>query len=209
MTHRERLVQRIEWLLTHDQATPTGDAIALPLLELVPSPPHADWHWLPGFVTFTPATDWLPRVDSDIDVTALRAGLLLLHDFIGESHQQSQSIEGKGKHQLGDYWHAILHRREPDYANAKYWFRQFGPQPVFGELARSADAILRSCASPQADGWRTKLGCQANWNPFALVDFCQSCESSSDSDLTTAARQIQFAEMRLLFRQTYGQATGL
>jgi hypothetical protein len=208
MSHQERLAQRIEWLLTDDHAATTGDAIALPLLELVPPPPHADWHWLPSFVTSTPATDWLPRVGSDIDVTALRAGLLLLHDFIDESHQQSQSIEGQGVHQLGDYWHAILHRREPDYANAKYWFRQFGPQPVFDELAHRADAILRSCASPHADRWRTKLGCPADWNPFAFVDLCQSCESGHAPDLTTAARQIQFAEMLLLFRQTYGQATG-
>ncbi|MBI5761666.1 MAG: hypothetical protein HZA46_24415 [Planctomycetales bacterium] len=209
MTHREQLAQRIAWLLTDDHVATTDAAIALPSLELVPLPPHADWHWLPGFVTSAPATDWLPRVVSDIDEIALRAGLLLLHDFIEESHEQSQRIEGKGEYQLGDYWHAILHRREPDFANAKYWFRQIGHQSVFDELGCRADAILRSCASHQADRWRTKLGCPTDWNPFAFVDLCQSCESGDDSDLTTAARQIQFAEMLLLFRQTHGQATGI
>ena len=136
---------------------------------------------------------------------ACAAGLWLRFDFLDESHAISQEDEAAPDR---NFWHAILHRREPDYANAKYWFRQFGPQPVFGKLACRADAILCSCTSPQADSWRTKLGCPANWNPFAFVDLCQSCESDNDPDLTTATRQIQFAEMLLLLRQIHGQATG-
>jgi hypothetical protein len=209
MTHLEQVQQRIGWLLTHDEPADSDDAVGLPLLELVPSRPHPGWDWLPAFLSATPATGWLPRVASAVDGTALRAGLLLLHDFIDESHQQSQSIEGEGEHRLGDCWHAILHRREPDYANAKYWFRQIGRQPAFADLARRSDAILQACPSPHAARWRTRLGGPTDWNPFHFVDLCKSCASTPDLDLPLAARQIQFTEMLLLFRQSYRQATGI
>ena len=51
---------------------------------------------------------------SPTNLAALKAGLYLLNDFFDESHSCSQSIEGLGAHHTGDYWHAILHRREPD-----------------------------------------------------------------------------------------------
>jgi hypothetical protein len=28
------------------------------------------------------------------------------------------------------FWHAIMHRREPDAANSKHWWRQVGTLPV-------------------------------------------------------------------------------
>src|SRR5262245_3188989 len=46
------------------------------------------------------------------------SALWLWHDFLDESHQISQDIDTVS----GSYWHAIMHRREPDYGNAKYWF---------------------------------------------------------------------------------------
>src|SRR6516162_5234245 len=51
---------------------------------------------------------------------ACLAGLWLFHDFLDESHKISQDIDTVE----GSYWHGILHRREPDYSNAAYWFRR-------------------------------------------------------------------------------------
>src|SRR5205085_9106705 len=65
-------------------------------------------------------------VRSKVDLIALQAGILQIGDHLTPSHEHSQSIEGQGKRQAGDYWHAINHRREPDYGNAKYWFRHVG-----------------------------------------------------------------------------------
>src|SRR5215207_7144377 len=45
------------------------------------------------------------------------SGLWLLHDFLDESHTISQDLPGW----IGSYWHGIMHRREPDAGNAKYW----------------------------------------------------------------------------------------
>src|SRR5262245_29639467 len=68
---------------------------------------------------------------------ACRAGLWLLHDFLDESHRISQELDTVE----GSYWHAILHRREPDAANAAYWFRRVGQHPIFEALAKDAQAL--------------------------------------------------------------------
>ena len=64
-------------------------------------------------------------VDHDMAACCLSA-LWLRNDFLDESHQISQSIETA----TGSYWHGIMHRREPDFSNAKYWFRRVGSHPI-------------------------------------------------------------------------------
>ncbi len=55
------------------------------------------------------------------------AGLWLRFDVLDESHSISQQDEGDPDH---DFWHAIMHRREPDAWNSKYWWRRVGSHPV-------------------------------------------------------------------------------
>ncbi|MFO0222939.1 MAG: hypothetical protein ACK56E_06450, partial [Planctomyces sp.] len=62
------------------------------------------------------------------------AGLLLYWDFAEESHQISQTMERRGNPRTADYWHGIMHRREPDAGNAGYWFRRVGDHPVLRQL---------------------------------------------------------------------------
>src|SRR5262245_63172112 len=69
-----------------------------------------------------------------VDFVASRcvlSGLWLWHDFLDESHRLSQDIDTVE----GSYWHAIMHRREPDYGNAKYWFRRVEQHEIFDQLA--------------------------------------------------------------------------
>ena len=58
-------------------------------------------------------------VDRDMG-RACFSGLWLLHDFLDESHKISQDVGST----TGSYWHAIMHRREPDSGNSKYWFQK-------------------------------------------------------------------------------------
>ncbi len=145
---------------------------------------------------------------SAVDLTALLAGLYQVHDDLDQSHRCSQSIEGQGRRQAADYWHAIMHRREGDFGNSKYWFRQLGRHPLFPELAACASRVLERSSDPSASGWKETLT-EEGWNPAAFVDFCQRCARDEDSMLAANAREIQWQEMLILLDHTWRDATGL
>jgi len=56
------------------------------------------------------------------DNRALEAALWLYVDELDRSHEVSQAIETP----IGSLWHGIMHRREGDFWNSKYWFRKAG-----------------------------------------------------------------------------------
>ena len=63
-----------------------------------------------------------------IDNTDLvRSAALLWHDHLDASHALSQDIRSID----GSFLHGIMHRREPDYPNAKYWFNRVGTHDAF------------------------------------------------------------------------------
>ena len=174
--------------------------------ELAPTWPPRGRYWLTDHLAELRIADQLPVVSSSTEATALHAGLWQVHDFLDESHELAQGIQGQGPDANGDYWHAIMHRREPDYGNAKYWFRRVGQHPVFDGLARCADSILKTCESDSARTWRARLGTPTRWDASAFVDLCQATARGSDPALTTAARQIQWAELLLLLAHCARQA---
>jgi hypothetical protein len=174
--------------------------------RLRPDEPGREHRWLRDCLERLDLNALLPQIRSADDVTALRAGLLQMNDFLDASHQHSQGIEGAGRNSAGDYWHAVMHRREPDYANAKYWFRRVGSHPTFPELASRAATLLN--AFPViAPHWRGRL-LSGGWDPFAFVDLCQSCPQSEADDLSHFARRLQWIEMQLLLEQTRRDAIG-
>ncbi len=119
------------------------------------------------------------------------AGLRLIHDDLDGSHRCSQAIEGEGPANSGDYWHAIMHRREPDYGNSKYWFRHVGEHPIFPRL-------VEEWMSLEVDSdtvGRTRSPVQAScWNPAAFVDACESAAHAA-ADLRQPLEEMQHREM--------------
>jgi len=176
----------------------------LPMLR--PAEPGREWHWLRDGIERLDLRALL-RTRSEDDATAFRAGLLQMNDFLDASHEQSQSIEGAGRNRAGDYWHAVMHRREPDDSNAKYWFRRVGSHPIFAELARRADSLLSGFPEVSRE-WRGRLLPGARWDPSAFVDLCQACPKSETDDLSRFARRVQWVEMQLLLEQTRKDAGG-
>lgn len=146
---------------------------------------------------------WLSEVaDTSSRGVALKAGILQMNARIDASHQLAQSIEG---HPEGDYWHAIMHRRVPDYGNSKYWFRHVAKHPVFAPLADRAKAILQDTPAEIRTRWAPRLKVDSGWDPFAFVDMCEAAAGDEDNDLGMTARRIQWAEMLLLLKHTAGQ----
>jgi hypothetical protein len=127
------------------------------------------------------------------------AGLWLYHDFLDESHRLSQDIETT----TGSYWHGIMHRREPDYGNSKYWFRRVGSHPAFGPLQQAAAELAADVDDPAA----APLTRQECWDPFAFIDLVEAC-AEGKANCAALCRQIQHCEWQLLFDYCYREAIG-
>jgi hypothetical protein len=156
---------------------------------------------LPGLQRLTVETAFAPHPVRDRDMArACLAGLWLYHDFLDESHTISQDLAGA----TGSYWHGLMHRREPDYGNAAYWFRRVGRHPVFAPLGRAAAEL----AAAQHAGPETAfLARQSAWDPFAFIDLCESVKAGR-ATCDMLCRQVQQREWELLFDFCYQLATG-
>ena len=127
----------------------------------------------------------------DHKVELLRAAALLWNDHLDEAHRIVQEIEDAD----GSLLHAIMHRREPDYSNAKYWFRRVGRHPSFQKLARLASEIASN--EPGLSSFGMIEG--NNWNALAFVDACEAAgRGKLKAESVHALKRIQAAEMRCI-----------
>jgi hypothetical protein len=129
------------------------------------------------------------------------SGLWLAYDFLDESHALSQEIHTPE----GSYWHGIMHRREPDYSNAKYWFARVPSHPIYDSVAAAAREVC--AAEGEADPAADFLARRQPWSPAAFVDLCAAI-ASGKATCAPLARKVALAEWRLLFDHCYAGAVG-
>jgi hypothetical protein len=139
----------------------------------------------------------MPLADREMGQCVL-AGVWLVHDFLDESHTISQNVDTT----TGAFWHGIMHRREGDFSNAKYWFRRVGSHPVLDELAAAVNELARDAAGHDAT---RRLVSGGDFDPFAFVDACQAAVRSAGA-AEAFCRQVQQAEWELLFDHSYRAA---
>ena len=134
---------------------------------------------------------------------AIKSGLLLWNDALNESHNISQELEN----QTGSYWHGIMHRREPDYSNSKYWFGRVGTHPIFPQLRERAIAILKETSNPSdaLGSIAQAIEASENWDAYQFIDWCQAAENGTD-DVTRFLQQVQAEEIKLLLAYSYQNA---
>jgi len=103
---------------------------------------------------------------------ACLAGLWLLHGFLDESHEISQSL----KTSEGSFWHGIMHRIERDFWNSKYWYRQVGPHQVI-EMMTARDSsypeeFVDACERACKVGGDVEVALDAIAEWVCLFEFC-------------------------------------
>ena len=163
-----------------------------------PEPPLLGPQRRPGALSIPELEQKLAAFFSTAHVPAskkalLRSVALLWHDHLDASHEISQSIETRD----GSWLHGIMHRREPDYGNAKYWFRRVGEHPAFTTLAEQVAALLHD----NSGDLTARLIKKGEWQPFAFIDECERAESANNATLVAALRRVQSAEFDLLLEQ--------
>lgn len=88
------------------------------------------------------------------------AGLWLYVDDLEKAHTVAQGLDTP----TGSWWHAIVHRREGDFSNSKYWYRR---------------------ATGTAD---IPVGLRAPFDPYAFVDAVEAA-GGDPADLVARQRE--------------------
>ena len=124
---------------------------------------------LPPEELLAKADAWLADKKLSARTTKLfRAAALLWHDHHDAAHlivQDDPSSEAS-------FLHAILHRREPDASNARYWINRVGRHPVYVTIAKRVSEYLEG---DEFKRWRDILVPEGVWDPEGFVDACYIC----------------------------------
>jgi hypothetical protein len=111
-----------------------------------------------------------------------RAGMYLINGDWERAHETAQAQEGP----TAAYWHALVHRHEPDYGNSKYWLRRAGQSPIHARLLETAARESKlDLVAP--DG---------QWDPIRFTD-CYADPAHHDW-----TRRIEAAELEALLEHS-------
>lgn len=98
------------------------------------------------------------------DRPELCTGLWLYVDELDRSHTVSQQLDT----QTGSFWHAIMHRREGDFSNSKYWYRRAGKHPAMAGIDTPGGSATAGTTS-------------GHYDPYAFVDSVERAHTKGDN----------------------------
>lgn len=139
-------------------------------------------------------------VHNEADAQGVMSGLWLRHDWLGESHEISQGIETSS----GSMWHAIMHRREGDFSNSKYWYARAENHPLYTTLSVRVNDLINPFPLDKSVFRINAHG----WNPSAFVDLVQQVHNKPNDPRYQLVVMLQEVEWQSLFEHCTRSASG-
>ena len=118
----------------------------------------------------------------------IRGALFYVVDALDDGHRIFQEDHSD----LGSYWHGMMHRREGDFENARYWFRRAGALP-------NAAALHRAAAEHSP-----LMARQTTWDAYLLTGECERA-SRGDTESIGECRALLRAEFDAVFDYCWRQ----
>ncbi|HEY4329282.1 MAG TPA: hypothetical protein VGN88_06075, partial [Phycisphaerae bacterium] len=124
-------------------------------------------------------------------------GLWLLADDLDKAHKICQEVPTSH----GSAWHAIVHRREGDFWNSKYWWHRAAgikwrgladhlPESLATVPGQATAAVMRSLSGPAYD-------------PSIIVDLVEANAARPTPEMTAALVIVQRVEWLALFEECW------
>lgn len=130
-----------------------------------------------------------PVRDSDM-LLGVQAGLFLWGDDLEPAHRIAQKIATS----TGSYWHAIMHRREGDFPNAKYWYARSEDHPATQAITQQSGIVLGDLP---ADNQLLRLTFDG-WKPHVFVDLVEQYHDQTGDPFIEILIALQQLEWRIL-----------
>jgi hypothetical protein len=128
---------------------------------------------------------------SSADAEGMLAGLWLWLDGLEESHRISQGLSSL----TGSFWHAIMHRREGDFSNSKYWYARAEGHPALAMIGQQAAALV----NPLPADKRLLRIAGGEWNGAAMADLVAEVYMRPEHTMFETAVALQRLEWKGLF----------
>ena len=121
---------------------------------------------------------------------AVACALWLWHDALDEAHVIAQGLPTD----TGAFWHAIVHRRQGDFANSGHWLAQCREHPARQAIGNQAAVLLGELPS---DNRLLRLTLNG-WNAEYFVELVQQQHGHADPDIAPILVVLQLLEWRVL-----------
>jgi len=155
-------------------------------------------------------------VVSESDVRLVRGALYQKNDDLETAHTICQEIDRENRQPASSYWHGIIHRREPDFNNARSWFDRTEGLRANDALYRAASTLLQQVIQQPDYGvarevaltFLRHLQMRGTWDPLYVVDLCERVVQEDDQNLRQLLEELQEVEYDTLFDWTFRRAVG-
>ena len=118
------------------------------------------------------------KIVSAPPLALVRGALYYAVDALDECHRIFQEDHTDA----GSYWHGMMHRREGDFDNARYWFRRAGALPIAAALHAEAARVSPLMAR------------QTTWDAYLLTGECEQCKHGAEESRAecVALHRVEF-----------------